>query len=70
MKAIHEFKVDIVVVLDYEMLYHKLKEMLKGAPITVIDLNKSSGVQAVKYDEKVMQDRYKEAFSSTSFNQS
>lgn len=63
-QAIKQFKVDIVVVVDYEMLANKLKDSLPG--LQIIEVAKSGGIQAMKYDEKAMQERYRDAFSGAS----
>lgn len=64
-EAIRQFKVDVVLVVDYEMLANQLKELLKNQNVMVIEIPKSGGVQAVKYDEKAMQERNIDAFAGT-----
>ncbi len=64
MQAVRHFHVDIVVVVDYEMLANKLRSNMRD--VQVIEVPKSGGVQAMKYDEKAMQERYREAFSGAS----
>jgi len=36
--------------------------------VQIIELNKSGGVQAVKYDEKAMQEKYRDAFTGSALN--
>jgi hypothetical protein len=43
-EAIRQFKVNIVLVVDFEMLANQLKELLKGQAVQIIELNKSGGV--------------------------
>lgn len=63
-EAIKQFKVDIVCVIDFESLIEDLRTLLKSSPeVLIIDTPKSNGVKAVKYDEKILHERYKDSFT-------
>lgn len=50
--------------IDFESLVEDLKTLLKASPeIVIIDTPKSNGVKAVKYDENILQERYKDSFT-------
>jgi hypothetical protein len=55
-----------VIVIDHEMLANKLKNLLRDQAnsLHIIEVPKSGGVQAMKYDEKAMQERYRDAFAT------
>ena len=64
-EAARQFKVDVIIIVDYEMLANRLKNQLKDLPqIQIIQVPKSGGVQSVEYDEKSMHERYRDAFSA------